>query len=128
MSVPSSTLMSDPAARPYALLLEQFGPLLAATVTVTVIGLNRDAITAKFTSEVWTISNLYSAVFAWSAIQTGFAFAVYGFVVGKSEGFVEALRDTFALRRFLRYVTAANIAGAFTTTATSVHPPTASTM
>jgi hypothetical protein len=103
--------MSDPAARPYALLLEQFGPLLAAVATVTAIGLNRDAVTAKFTSEAWTTSNLYSAVFAWSGIQTGFAFAVYGFVVGKSEGFVEALRDTFAMRRFLRYVTTANIGG-----------------
>jgi hypothetical protein len=92
-------------------MFEQFGPLIAAVATVAVIGFYRDAITAKFTSEAWTTANLYSAVFAWSAIETGFAFAVYGFVVGKSEGFVEALRDTFAMRRFLQYVTAANILG-----------------
>lgn len=103
--------MSNPSGRPVALLVERFGPLLSFVITVTAIALNRNTIVAQFVAERWTTENLYSAVFNWSAIQTGFAFGVYGFVVGKSDGFIEALRDTFAMRRFLRYVATANFGG-----------------
>lgn len=109
--------MSNPGSRPAALFFEQFGPLLAAAGTVVLIVVNKDIILAKLVAGAWQTSNLYSAVFNWSAIQTGFAFGVYGFVAGKSEGFIEALRDTFAMRRFMRYVRNANIGGFLLTVA-----------
>ncbi|MAC35646.1 MAG: hypothetical protein CME38_18890 [Haliea sp.] len=46
------------------------------------------------------LENLYAAVFDWSAIQTGFLFAVYGFVVGKNDGFIGAIRKTPAMGKF----------------------------
>jgi hypothetical protein len=50
-------------------------------------------------------------VFNWAAIQTGFAFGVYGFVAGKTGGFIDAVRGTVAMGRFHGYVKAANILG-----------------
>ena len=37
-------------------------------------------------------ANLYNAIFGWSAIQTGFLFGVYGFVVGSPKGFMTAIQ------------------------------------
>ena len=62
-------------------------------------------------AEKWKAKDLFSAVFGWAAIQTGFAFGVYGFVAGKKEGFVGALRGTVAMTRFMSYIKRANIAG-----------------
>lgn len=101
-----------PQKKGVALGLERFGPLGIAALGIALIYFNAPSIIAKFVAEDgWEISNLYSAVFNWSAIQTGFAFGVYGFVAGKSDGFVEAVRDTLAMRRFMGYVKRANIGG-----------------
>ena len=45
-------------------------------------------------------SNLYAAIFDWAAIQTGFLFGVYGFVVGSPKGFINAIRGTKPFRFF----------------------------
>lgn len=111
--------MSDPRSQPVALFAERYGPLILGFVAISLVGFSRSAILIKFSSHAWATSDLYSAVFNWSAIQTGFAFAVYGFVAGKSDGFVDALKETFAMRRFLRYVKAANVGG-FLLTITSI--------
>ena len=47
-----------------------------------------------------SLSGLYAAIFDWSAIQTGFLFAVYGFIAGKKDGFVEAIANTPAMSFF----------------------------
>jgi hypothetical protein len=46
----------------------------------------------KFAAPVspWSASGLYSGLFSWASIQTGFLFAVYTFIVPKSEPFVHA--------------------------------------
>jgi len=45
-------------------------------------------------------SNLYAAVFDWAAIQTGFLFGVYGFIVGSPTGFMKAIDGTKPFRYF----------------------------
>lgn len=91
--------------------IERFGPLGLTLVALLAIYLNASPIVASIDAGKWHITNLYTAVFTWSAIQTGFAFGVYGFVVGRSEGFIPAIRDTVAMRRFLGYVKRANVGG-----------------
>lgn len=59
--------------------------------------------------------NLYTAVFDWSAVQTGFLFGVYGFVFGKTDGFIGAVRNTIAMKNFIGYTRNATIVGFFLT-------------
>ena len=94
------------------LLIEQFSPLVISALCALAIYLQAPEIIAKFKPlDGWQVSSLYGAVFNWSAIQTGFAFGVYGFVVGKNDGFVQEIRDKLAMRRFLGYVRRANVGG-----------------
>lgn len=94
------------------LTIERFAPLFISVACVLVAYAFAPAIIAKFeASNGWQASSLYGAVFNWSAIQTGFAFGVYGFVVGKNDGFVKEIRDLLAMQRFLGYVRRANVGG-----------------
>ena len=54
----------------------------------------RKEISANFTSGTWNLSNFYGAIFDWAAIQTGFVFGVYTYIVSKSAGFSEAIKGT----------------------------------
>jgi hypothetical protein len=106
--------MAEPLGRrkSLGLLFEQFAPLIISAGCALAIYIMAPSIIAKFQlSDGWQVSNLYGAVFNWSAIQTGFAFGVYGFVVGKNDGFIQEIRDKLAMRRFLGYVRRANVGG-----------------
>lgn len=101
---------------------------MGLTVAVMLaIYLNAGHLFAQFEASKWQASNLYTAIFNWSAIQTGFAFGVYGFVAGRSAGFIDAIRETLAMKRFLGYVKRANIGGFLLTIMslplTIVNPP-----
>lgn len=115
----------------FGLVIEQFAPIVLAVGCALAIYWLAPAIIANFERENgWQVASLYGAIFNWSAIQTGFAFGVYGFVVGKNDGFVQEIRDKLAMRRFLAYVRRANIGG-FLLTITSLpltiaNPPIAS--
>ncbi|WAC24731.1 hypothetical protein [Blastomonas sp. SL216] len=103
-----------------ALVIEQWAPLVLSVGSAIAISLWAPSIVDQFTPEGgWSVVNLYGAIFNWSAIQTGFAFGVYGFVVGKNDGFVQEIRDKLAMRRFLAYVRRANVGG-FLLTVTSL--------
>jgi len=65
------------------------------------------------------LDGVFAAVFDWSSIQTGFLFAVYGFVVGKGDGFIAAVRKTEAMREFTRTIKRAILTG-FVLTITSM--------
>lgn len=94
------------------LLIEQFGPLVASAGCALAIYICSEAIIGAFKQPGgWQVSSLYGAVFNWSAIQIGFAFGVYGFVMGKNDGFVQEIRERLAMRRFLGYIRRANIGG-----------------
>ena len=50
--------------------------------------------------KIVSVDGLYSSVFGWSAIQTGFLFSVFGYIAGKQGGFIEAVRNTRAMHLF----------------------------
>jgi hypothetical protein len=91
--------------------MEKFGPLVLSVLGAGCVAFWSDDITASVASKELEVENLYAAVLSWASIQIGFAFAVYGFVVGKTQGFIEEARDTIAMARFLGYVKRANIGG-----------------
>ena len=91
--------------------VERYGPLGFSLAAMVGIYLNATPIVTSIEASKWQVANLYTAVFSWAAIQTGFAFGVYGFVVGRSEGFIPEIRNTIAMRRFLGYVKRANVGG-----------------
>src|SRR5689334_19329613 len=93
------------------LLIERWCPLVFGALTIAVTLFYKDCIVAKFNAGDWKLENLYGAIFNWSAIQTGFLFAVYGFVVGKTDGFIAAARGTQFMQRFIGYVKRANLMG-----------------
>lgn len=107
------------SSRSTSLYIEQYAPLAVSIVSFFALISFQDQLCAMIVAKQLQMSNVYSAVLSWASIQVGFAFAVYGFVVGKTQGFVEAARETVAMRRFLSYVKRANIGG-FLLTATSL--------
>lgn len=60
-------------------------------------------IAPKFGTDRLKISNLYGAVFNWSAIQSGFVFGIYGFVISKKDGFVGDIAEGLSFPRFVQY-------------------------
>ena len=52
----------------------------------------------------WSASGLYSGVFNWASIQCGFLFAIYTFVLPRSEPFIRAISATSAFANFKRYM------------------------
>ncbi len=99
-------------SKSFALRLEELGPFLFALTALFLLVYYKDTIVPKFeANDGWQSSALYSAIFDWSAIQTGFAFGVYGFVIGKSDGFIQKIRETKAMRRFISYIWKANVTG-----------------
>ena len=93
------------------LIIERWGPLTAGVVCATLLCLYANEVVEKFSSGGWKASNLYSAIFGWAAVQTGFAFGVYGFIAGRRDGFVGALQGTTAMEGFVTYIKRANWAG-----------------
>lgn len=51
-----------------------------------------------------SLNGLFSAVFGWASIQTGFIFSVFGFVATKTGGLVEEFRSTPYIFVFESYV------------------------
>ena len=95
----------------FALLLESWGPIFSVILVLLLLILFYSSVSERFGENKWQSDSLYSAIFDWSAIQTGFAFGVYGFVIGKTDGFVEKLRNTAAMNRFIVYIKRANLTG-----------------
>jgi len=59
--------------------------------------------------------NLYTAVFDWAAIQTGFVFGVYGFVIGSPSKFMQAIEETAVFKRFKLGIVTSLVAGSILT-------------
>lgn len=93
------------------LLSERYLPVVLALLTLVVALAWRETIVASFLLHHFSIGALYDAIFGWSAIQTGFVFGVYGFVVGAKSGFIESVQGTDPMRRFLSYTRNATIIG-----------------
>lgn len=62
-------------------------------------------VSARFSAQNgWSASGLYSAVFSWTSIQVGFLFAVYTFVVPRTEPLFKAVAGTGVFERFKSYM------------------------
>lgn len=94
-----------------ALFLEEWGPILCGVLVLVALVVFYSSVSGRFGEDKWQSDGLYSAIFDWSAIQTGFAFGVYGFVIGKTDGFVAKLKNTTAMNRFVNYIKRANMTG-----------------
>ena len=88
-----------------------FLPLAISISAVALILYFNEYFTTLITNKKLHLSGIYSAIFDWSAIQTGFLFSVYGFVVSKSDGFIGAIKNTTAMNNFNSYIKRATFIG-----------------
>ena len=76
---------------------------VAFTVLVLLI-LFKEVIIFNFVKEKIQLTNLGLAVFSWLALQVGFSFGVYAFIMSKKDGVIDAVRKTDAMARFRRFL------------------------
>ena len=84
-------------------IIEKYGPI-AITVFLSVILIYfHSEIMCKASSGSLKFGSLYTAVFDWAAIQTGFLFAIYGYISGKNRGFIAKIQHTEEMSQFMRF-------------------------
>jgi len=101
------------------LYIEMYSPVVVAAVVFVALVLKQNSIANAFRLYELNAGGLYSSIFDWASIQTGFMFGVYGFVVGKTDGFIADVRNTKAMGRFVHYTWMATAIG-FVLTLTSM--------
>ena len=94
-----------------SLLSEKYIPVLIAAAATSICLLLQTEIVCLFRNYDLSMRGLYSAVFGWSAVQTGFLFGVFGFVAGSQDSFISEVRDTIPVRRFVVYTRNATLIG-----------------
>lgn len=93
-------------------VFEKFGPILLSIVVFFFLTHYKKYFSFHFSPQGgWKIDALYNAIFGWSSVQVGFVFGVYGFVIGKKDGFIDSIKNTIAMNRFNSYLRSANILG-----------------
>jgi hypothetical protein len=100
-------------------LVEQFGPLAGAVVTFATVFYFKDHILDLSKREFISITELYTAVFDWASIQSGFLFGIYGFIAGKNDGFIGEIRHTRSMQIYNKYLWRAIVVG-FSLTASTI--------
>jgi hypothetical protein len=85
-------------------LLEAYGPAVCGLLTLAVLYWQRANILPLMTGDKISVSNLCSAIFGWASIQTGCVFAIYGFIAGKTDGFIGEARNTRSMKRYTVYI------------------------
>lgn len=99
--------------------VERFGPLIFAFATAGIIYYFRIELAVLSQENYIDIKSIYSSIFGWSSIQTGFIFAIFGYIGGKSDGFLGEVKHTPAMRLFMGYMRTAILLG-FILTFTSI--------
>lgn len=92
-------------------IAEEFSPAILATISLLVLIYYKSQVMNLAVSGLISITNLYNAIFNWSAIQTGCLFAIYGFVTGSSDGFMGEIRGTYSMKKYSIYIKRATYAG-----------------
>ncbi len=105
--------------RSFSLLVEAYGPCICGMVTLGLLWSWRWTILPLMASDKISVGNLFSAIFGWASIQTGCVFAIYGFVAGKSDGFIGQVRRTRSMKIYGAYIMRAIVSG-FVLTVTSM--------
>ncbi len=90
---------------------ERLAPIAFGILTFALLAFYRGDIAAKFAPGGWQTANLYGAVFQWASIQSGFVFAIYGFIGTKRDGFVGVLARGDSFEDFLGYARRAYLGG-----------------
>lgn len=90
---------------------ERWSPLAVALTVLGACLYLRPEITLKFGENGWKASSLYSAVFNWASIQSGFVFGIYGFIITKKDGFVGTISGTTTFAQFIAFTRRAYIGG-----------------
>ncbi|CAH1672522.1 MULTISPECIES: hypothetical protein [unclassified Chelatococcus] len=95
----------------FVMVVERFSPLFIAVACIVIAIAEREWVTQQINGGRISLDGLFSAVFGWSAIQTGFVFSVFGFVATKTTGFIGEISRTHAMRIFHRYTWRAMVVG-----------------
>jgi hypothetical protein len=91
--------------------MEAYGPAACGVLTLVVLWFFRNKLLPLMAEDRISIGNLFSAIFGWASIQTGCVFAIYGFIAGKSDGFIGEVRHTRSMKRYSIYIRRAIISG-----------------
>ncbi|MDO8877751.1 MAG: hypothetical protein Q8M24_11995 [Pseudolabrys sp.] len=100
-------------------IAETSGPAILGVICFVALAWLKPVIFALVEDQSISINNLYTAIFDWASIQTGFLFAIYGFIAGKTDGFIGEIRHTRSMKRYNSYLKKAILAG-FLLTITSI--------
>jgi hypothetical protein len=92
-------------------VIELCGPAICGVVGLSALLYFKSDIMRMSATDKISVTNLYNAVFGWAAIQTGCLFAMYGFVAGKSDGFIGLVRHTRAMQTYVTYLRRATYIG-----------------
>ena len=90
---------------------ERFYPLFLGLVGAAASLLWGHKLVAICVKEAWHVDQLYTAVFAFLAITTGFLATFYCTIACMSEGFIRQIRDTRVMHGFLSYLKRAILLG-----------------
>lgn len=90
---------------------ERYAPASFGFLAFALVAIFRIDIARQFLPHGWDATSLYSAVFNWASIQSGFVFGIYGFIVTKKEGFVGEFAKTRSFEAFLIYARRAYLTG-----------------
>jgi len=91
--------------------VETFGPAVSAAVVFLLLLYFRRTILDLIVDKTISVDNLYIAVFGWAAIQTGCLYAIYGYVAGKTDGFIGEIRFSRSMQRYNSYLKRATSIG-----------------
>lgn len=92
-------------------MIERFAPMVLGLLTLGAIYLLRSDIALNFGPNRWKAESLYSAVFNWASVQSGFVFGIYGFIVSKRDGFIGEIAHTRTFAELTRYARRAYLTG-----------------
>lgn len=96
--------MNGSVKHSFSWVVEAYGPVICGLLAFVVLWWQRGNILPLITSDKISVGNLCSAIFGWASIQTGCVFAIYGFVAGKSDGFIGEVRNTRSMKRYTIYI------------------------
>lgn len=97
---------------------EKFGPVGIGLLVLIFSSWHREQLLCLVDQKIIKLENLYSAIFDWSSIQTGFLFSVYGYVASKTDGFVAEIKDSRGMSAFKKYTSRAMWIGFLLTVST----------
>lgn len=90
---------------------ETHGPVVCGVLSFVILWIYQSKLLPLMVEDKISIGNLFSAVFGWASIQTGCVFAIYGFVAGKTDGFIGEVRHTRSMKRYSVYIKRAIVSG-----------------